>query len=385
MKNKLKLPLFINHFFIKLFGIYFFFMLTTASLNLLPAHLVELGASRAFIGFFMNIPSLEMIFLTLFLGVLTNKYRRKSLLLLGMTLYLLSMIGMYWQWQNLNWLLIFRLLGSIAFGLGFSLIATFLFDHVPPTSRKSALALLGIAGIISNPIGSFLGEHLLTQFDVRALFLITALFSVVEIILLKSLPQEEPSLNNSFASPLYLFIRPGIRKLLLLSFILGGAFAVLATFTPAFTMEKFGKPMLFLYFAGFAFVGVTARIFFHQLLETIPVKRLLVVAFIFMTLAYTGMLWLKEPLLLTLIGILYGVAHSILYPVLYATIVNTAPDTENIRYNNTYLAAFTSGSILITFFTGIIGDYGGFFSIYFIMALLAGSGILVANTYQPKN
>ena len=85
--NKLNKDSFFSPTFFHLFFTNLFFFLGFASLYILPDHLNKLGASKTYIGFFMNIQSLELVIFVIFFGRFLNKIKRKNFIIIGFILF----------------------------------------------------------------------------------------------------------------------------------------------------------------------------------------------------------------------------------------------------------------------------------------------------------
>ncbi|HBD93690.1 MAG: hypothetical protein A2015_04325 [Spirochaetes bacterium GWF1_31_7] len=365
--------------FAGIFILNFIFFLSHASINMLPSYLKGLGATNGYIGLFMNITSFMLMGYVLFFGKIANTLPRKPVLIAAHLLFVISMGGSFIFHDNLVLLFMLRITSSISYFFGYTINMNIMYDILPYDKRVRGIAFFGVSGILSNPVGAFIGENVIKHFDGYALFLsgmIIALFVIVWIIVLK-IPE---NIHRNTISEHFITIikRTNLKSLIFFSFIYGGAFGVIVSFLPNYTTIKLGKPNLSLFFTTFSIVAIFFRIVFYKILEILKYKTLIILSFTTILLSLINLFFLHNDFQLVVTGFLYGIGHSILFPVLSTQFVNSGEEHEKITLNNTFIAVNVAGNVVFAFILGIISDFFGLQTIYGIYGIIIFITLFIA-------
>jgi predicted MFS family arabinose efflux permease len=373
LKNKL----FYSPLFILLFAVNFFFFSCFSSMNMLPAYLSSLGAGKGFIGLFMNINSLEIVIFVLIFGKYSNKINKKLSLVIGFFIFIISMIFMYLFFDNIIILFIFRIISSIAYVFGFTMITNILFEVLPVKIRTGGIALFGISGICSNPFGAFLGEKIIYKYHPKYLFLLAIGLALIELILLFIIKINHKSPYTESKTFGIILEKKYLKPLILNTIIIGGLFSIYSSFIPKFTLERLGFSTLSFYFISFSIVAIIGRLFFARSIDWMDRKLLICIALSSIIISLILMIFLFDKYLLLAIGFFHGIGHSILYPVLNTSFLDKGNDEEKAILNNSYIVFYTSGSIFLSTLLGVIGDITNTIAIFIIMTFFVILSMIV--------
>lgn len=379
MKNKQNNKSFYTLSFFLLSLINFFNQVSYSVLSLLPTHLSNLGATKSYIGFFMNIPSFELaIFILLYMKFFRN-IKKTQMIVFGFIIFILSMIYMFFIYNSLILLLIIRLVSSVSYALGFVLLFSLAYDMIPMDKRIGGIAIYGISGILSAPVGSFLSEKIIIYIGVNYIFIVGAIFSFIALFL--TLFLVEIKHDNFEKEDIRRFFKKIFeRKLLFMSIItiiFGGAFGVFASFIPNFSKERLGVANLSIFFIAFSIIAIITRLFVFKFIDKISKKGLILFSLLAIFFSMLGIIFIQSLWQLFLIGLIYGSAHSILYPLLSTSFVNKAnKDHEKTLFNNLFLISNTIGSVGLPTLLGLVGDFFGILSIFITMIGLVSLVIL---------
>ena len=133
-------------------------LLGERSQRVLPDHLAEVGASKTYIGLYMNITSLMMVVLAIPLSLHADRFGRKRLFMWAYATAMVSYAGSFLLPANLPALAALRVAGSLLICLAFTVQTSEVFGLLPRDRRFSGMAFYGISGLAANPIGTFAGE-----------------------------------------------------------------------------------------------------------------------------------------------------------------------------------------------------------------------------------
>ncbi len=380
-KNSLFSPL-----FLLLFIENYLFFCSHTSLNLLPPYLTSLGASKAFVGFFMNVNPLELVLFVVFFGRFMNNLPKKQALFTGFLLHFLSMILMFVFSQNLTVLLILRFIAAVSFVFGFTMHANLAFEIIPRAKRAGGIAIFGISGVLSNPTGSILGETILRLAHPQYLFLLGALFSlfVMTAVLFLKDPHHAHRKKEK-KTFLDMLTRKNLYSWMFIAVIFGGIFSVFSTFIPNFSLERLGFANLSIYFTSLTIVAILSRTLFSNLLDSVPKRKLIAAALLFMLTSIGIILFLHWPIQLAIVGLIYGMGHSVMYPTLSTTFLGSGNEDEQAVLNNTFTAFYTFGNVSLTTFLGFVGDFFGMTSIFLVTGFLVLACFFVAVRHKDQN
>ena len=357
--------------FISLFIQNFFILASINVLNVLPDHLAAVGASKTYIGLYMNITSLVMVLLAIPLSDHTDRFGRKRLMIWGYITALFSLAGSFFLSDKLIALVVLRIAGSLLFCLAFTVQTAEMFGRLPRERRFSGMAIYGISGLLANPLGTFLGEALNDSLGPRWLFAAAFAFTVAGLIpAISHTFHERNDDNRESVSFMNLAKRKELRPLFMFSFLLGGAWAVFATFLVNMTRERLGVATITGFFTSFSIVAIFIRLFLGRQLEQLSPRLIISICFPLEMIAFALTFFLRSTAMLPLIGIIYGTGHSIMYPLVSSLFVNSGHDADRLGLNNLYSAINQAGGIAAAVFLGAVADAAGLPIIFFIMALL---------------
>ncbi len=358
--------------FLILFLENFFFFTTRNSLNMLPPYLTTLGATKGFIGFFMNLSSLVLVIFVVFFTKMADRADKKKLLLTGFILQFFALIFMFLFPENLLFLLFMQFLASFSYAFGFTINAGLAFEIIPQKYRTGGIAIFGLSGVLAGPAGSYFGELIVKYLHPRYLFALSWLFCLLALILVFFIQKEKQKKEDHISISFWDVIkRKELFVLIIAGIMVGGGWSVLATFIPNFTKERLGMANLSAYFIANALIAFLSRAVFSRFIDRTSKRDLVMLGsgLVFFSMILTAVL--HFPWQLYGIGLLYGLGHSILYPVLSAAFVDSGHDREKFSLNNTFIAFYTFGTVFVSTLFGLVGDFFGTVSIFISMALFA--------------
>ncbi len=366
--------------FVSLFFQNFCILASINVLNVIPDHLASVGASKTYIGLYMNINSLVLVALALPLSDHADKFGRKRLILAGYAAGLVSAAGAFVFPANLPLLAAMRAIGSFLFCAAFTIQMSEMFGRLPRERRYSGMALYGVSGLLANPLGTWIGELLAGTVGARWLF--AASFAFIAAGLRPAWShrfleqvQEDRGKSSSFFA---LLKRKELRSLSILAVLLGGAYAVFATFLVNLTRERLGTPTIVGFFASFSAVAICIRLFLSGRVELLSPRLLASAGFGLEAVAFVLAFFLRSPGMLIPIGILYGTGHSVMFPLLSTLYVNSGTETDRLGLNNLYSATNMLGNIVLALLMGALADAAGLSVVFLLMAFLCAAMLPVA-------
>ncbi|HPO50674.1 MAG TPA: MFS transporter [Spirochaetota bacterium] len=351
--------------FILIFILNFVCFSSSAALGVIPTFLSSLGAGKTYVGFFMNLSSLEIVFFTIIFGKYLHFLKKKESLFISSIISIFSLFLSFLFSKNLVILMFLRFLSVVPFVFAFSMHTSVIFDIVKKEKRLTALAIFGTSGILSNPAGSFLSEVFSKNFGGSSLFILAMIFVIIYIFLLLFFKEPRSEFHKTHSKSFFhILIRKEILTIIIFASVFGGAFSVYASFIPNFSKERLGTTLLSAYFIPFAATTLFIRFFLSGLLDKIKRAVLIFISYFAIFISSVLILFLDSTFMLVLVGIFYGIGHSVLYPTVGTMFVDSGKPEEKEILNNSFVAAHTFGAVFIAALLGIVGDFGGLVSVF---------------------
>jgi predicted MFS family arabinose efflux permease len=359
--------------FVSLFVQNFLVFAGISVFNVIPDHLASLGASKTYIGFYMNLTALALVLLVIPLSRFSDRLGRKRLMIAGYATALASAGLSFFFAGDLVALALLRVPGTLLFCVVFTIQTTEAFRLIPRERRISGMAIYGTSGLVANPVASFIAERTLDGPGARWLFAVVFGFHALAMILALAYRFHEPGEDAERGPFLALLGRAELAPLFALTFMLGGAFSVFSTFLANLTRERLGEVTVSLFFASFSVVAVFIRLFLGPFIERRKAGNLTAVCYTSIAASFFMAFGLRSAGALVPIGILYGIGHSVLFPLLSTLFVNSGKDGEQLVLNNLYAATNTLGNIVIAVAFGAVADAFGVPSVFLCLTVLCAA------------
>ncbi len=368
--------------FVLLFLLNFFSWMAINATSLIPPYIAGLGASPAYVGLFNNFGNLAVVLAVVIFGRSLVKWPRVQLIRLSMLVLTATSVVSWVASGSLEVLSLLRIVGSVGQVFASTLLVSVLLDVSPPEKLASRIAIFSVAGMLTNPFTSFLGELLTKLWGAPSLFAAAGLFAAVTAVLAWGL--REPTRQEMVVEPHAFHTvvrRPDMRLLLVLAFVFGVYYNALVTFFPSYTQTRLGDANLSAFLTPFSIISVVIRLLVGSHLDKRPPRGFLLAAF-FAVLLSLGALALPVAWgWIILAGLLYGAGHSILYPLMNSLFVVKGGVHQKAVYSNAYMVANLLGAVTMTPLLGAIKQKVGFEGMVVAMALLAVlSLVLIAVT-----
>lgn len=370
--------------FIKLFLMNFFFFASLNVLYVLPDYLEGIGASKPYIAMFMNVNSLLLVLLVAPLSLYTDRIGRKRLLLGTYVLAILSFAGMFWLSTSLPFLAVFKLAGTLLFCAAFTIHGVEAFELLPRQYRVAGMAIYGISGLASNPVASFLGEMVLLHVSARAVFLLALGLTILALLVTLTVRFHSAPPPGQDASFLSMVRRPQLRSLLITCLVMGGGFAVFATFLANLTSERLGIVNISAFFTASSIVAVSCRLSLPFILKRFSLAFLAVASMSLMALSYFLALVFSSLLWLPIMGAFFGVSIAIMFPLLSTLLVNSGRDEEKLGLSNLFAATVNLGNIGLSVLFGLLGSRFGTNAMFLAMGLCLVACLPLAWSYLSR-
>ncbi len=361
-------------------------LLTTAIIGLsfstyflLPKFLsVELGADAATIGSLSAMSLLASVICMPIAGVQIDRLGRRLFVLLGALIFSGASAGFLLIDHVGPLLWILRLVQGLAFPLFYLALSTLATDIAPSARIGQAIGIFGAIMISTNALGPALAEWGARLFGWKAVFGATVVAGLLAALLTRFIHEQHrlPSQGDT-TTMLALVRRPGLKRVLLVTVMVGWTFGAVFTFYQPWALAS-GFEQVSTFLVAFAGCAMVMRVGLGSIADRLGRMRVARAALFLYIAVPLSLIWLPTLGLLVTGGLL-GIAHGTFFPAFNAVAVEFALESERGKamaaYNGAFNVGFASGSYLL----GHIAIATNFPTIFLIAAVIcaAAFGMLV--------
>lgn len=335
---------------------------------LLPKYLaVELGADASTIGGVSAITQLASVIGMPLAGALVDRYGRRRFAVIGALLFAVSSAGFVLLERTGALLWTLRLAQGLAYPFYYLALSTLATDISPRARMGEAIGLFGAVMISTNALGPAFAEWGAHVFGWHAVFGSTVLAALLAALLSRFLHEpSRPPIREAAAPLLRLVFRPGLRRILLVTVLVGWTFSSMFTFYQPWALAN-GYTEVSMFLVAFSMSAMVMRVGLGRLADSFGRLRVAKAILVLYTLAPLALIGLPT-LGLVVTGGLMGIAHGIFFPTLNAVAVEFSKDSERGKAMGTYSAAFNVGFSSGAYILGNLALAHGFPVIFMVAA-----------------
>jgi MFS family permease len=346
-------------------------------------YVLELGASLGQIGFILSVQSFLMIVARIPLTLLADKIGRYKMFAIAFVIQATASV-LYAIAPSTTWLYLIPFYQIIASGSYNQLAMSTASDMAPATRQGDALGRYMTFMTLGMFVGPLITGAFITQFSYRQLYLVTALFPVIGLILfLRYIPRDvertrsEDYSGDKIQTGTLDALRTilGNRNVLILTLIRATYSMSNTVFTALFAVYAvrdlgFSPSLAALLFSVVGFANAFVKFPAGSLSDRLGAKRVLFASFGILILVYASIPYARSiPLLLPLL-VLFGLCWGTRAVTEWATLANTVTlETKTLAMS--YLSSIwglgaTFGSLML----GVFGANLPFSTIFLILGLI---------------
>jgi MFS family permease len=314
----------------------------------------DLGAGEFGVGLTMASFAFAAIFARPFLGRLTDRYGRRSLMIAGALLAAVATLGMAVStalWQ----VMLLRAITGLGEAALFVAAATLIADLSPPARRAEAASYFSVAVFGGMGVGPLLGEALAgSDDDYARAFVGAAILSALTAVTVIGVPRRVDRAAGRSTERQPVFQRKALAPGIVLACGIA-SFAVFMAFVPEYSKSVglTGAGGLFLVYS---LVSVVLRVVAAKLPERLGAHRTVSIALVALVGALTLIATVAEPWALWVGAGAIGLGMAFLYPSLMANVVNRVPDNERASALSSLTLFFEVGTIVGGVVLGGVGE-----------------------------
>ncbi|WP_437496710.1 MFS transporter [Sorangium sp. So ce1099] len=363
----------------------------------LPGFLQQIGANEVAIGLLSSATAATSIAARPLLGRSMDAWGRRPLIVAGGALHAL-VCALYATVGGLGpWIVTVRVGHGLAVAMLFASLFAFAADIVPASRRIEGIGLFGISGLLPFSLSSLLGDAILGRAGYGTLFVASASFSLIGLLL--TLPLRDPGVaavargagaEGGAAGPGSAAAAPSERSRGVLAaiaqrdlwplWIIGLAFATAIaapiTFLKTFVLEA-GIGAVGGFSTAYAAAAIGVRVALGSLPDRVGPERVLppAVAFTAIGSCLLAVAWSSTSV--SAAGLFFGLGHGYAYPILLGLVVARARPAERGAAMSVFSALFDAGTLLGAPLLGLIIRGLGYPAMFAAAAAVAVAGLAV--------
>ncbi len=329
------------------------FMIFEMLLPTLPLFVNEIGGSATDVGLITGVFMISAILIRPFAGYLLKLVNKKYLLIFGIIINAIS-TGMYYFADNVNTLLIIRLVHGLGFGLATTYFATLVAEIIPKERRGEGMGYFGVGETVAISIGPMIGISILEFFDFSRLFL-GGLAVLLLAAFLAALTKSSKQLNNK-VEPQHLKVKLLEKRVIipaLLTLLIGVAASSIMSFFSLYAIEKeFSGIGLFFFIIALA--SFLVRLVSGKLFDRHGTSIILIPGSILASTGFIVLYLAQADFTFYVSAGLYGLGFGAIFPAIQTWCMNLVEEHEHEYAMSTFFNFFDFGIGVGSLLLGIL-------------------------------
>lgn len=346
---------------------FFVFLSFQLTLPTIPLFVKELGGTDQMIGVIVGVFTFSALIFRPFAGHMLEIKGRKLIYILGLILFFLS-VSSFGFVNSIIFLIIIRIIQGVGWGFSTTASGTIATDLIPPKRRGEGMGYFGLSGNIAISFGPALGLTLVGFMSFKMLFLSTAIFGLIALVLSSQIKYKkiEQSQDRTTTVKFDILEKSAIHPSVLLLFITL-TFGGMASFLPLYTLEK-GIQGIQFYFLIYAVFLMLSRVFAGKLYDEKGHLYVFPPGAVLIIIAMILQAWLPNTFVLLLAAGFYGFGFGMIQPALQAWAVDQSPENRKAMANATFFSSFDLGVGIGALVFGQLAFMYGYQIIYIVSA-----------------
>lgn len=339
----------------------------------LPLYAQTLGGNETVAGTIVGLFTLSAVIVRPWFGNLLDRRGRKVILLIGVGIFLVSVLAYNVAFSILT-LLALRVVHGIGWGASTTATGTMASDVIPAVRRAEGMGYYGLASTIAMSLGPALGLYLVKSSSYVVLFTGAAIIAALGLLGSIFINYELRSKNHPEATipPLtkgVILEKTAIPPSLVLFFITftyGGIVSFLPLYADYREVKNIG-----VFFTVYALVLLLSRPKIGKLADRYGAQKFLVPGIILIAAAMLMLAKASSLPMFLLIAVVYGLGFGTVQPILNALVITFSPPERRGAANATFAVAMDLGIGLGAVFLGFLTQKMGYSYMYGISAIFA--------------
>ncbi len=358
-------------------------------MSTLSIYTKQVSSTDIYTGLVTGVFTLAALSVRLFAGKILDQLGRKKVLIIGLCFTIAALIG-YCITDQIFFLLAFRAIDGIGFGITSTAIATMITDIIPEKRLLEGIGYSGIGTTITTAIGpsialAVIGEHYQNFFSLFILCLFVSIITLIIAFRLSYEKREASDLSKRlFVQPkqssLRSFLSLSVAIPILLLFLVSTGQSTYISFAALYgiSLEFTGVG---LFFTANAIGVFLSRLFASRIVDKWGNNKVIILCLVIFALSLSLTSWIASNWVFIMIGFISGLAFGVLLPLLNVYILSGIPSTARGTANALYYSGIDVGYGLGSIMWGLVASHLGYSTIYLLAAILIVLSLVMYTVY----
>lgn len=346
----------------------------------IPQFVATLGGTTSQIGIVVGVYTFSSVIMRPYCGKIADTYGRKKMMILGAGFFTI-LFALYGQMEHIVPLYCLRAFHGIAHGIYLAAVLAYVADLAPFNRRGEVIGVHGTANVVAMALfpawGSMIIAH--TQ-DFSRLFLISTITAGLAFLTAFFVDEiKAPKQQNHPVSLLAVGRKPAV-VVASLTFLSGATlYGAVISFLPVYAPNR-GIENVGIFFTVYAIFTLISRVVAGTLSDRYGRRKVILPFMTVLAIATFLLPFLTNIFLLVLIGACFGLGFGAFMPALSAFVIDRTLPHERasaLAFFTSFMdVGITAGAVVL----GLVGQYWGYSTMYFVADIIVFLGILLFAT-----
>ena len=342
----------------------------------IPLYITEkLGVAQSNTGIVLASYTLALLMVRPFSGFLVDLYARKTVLLIGFSLFVLMFFGYFWA-TTVTVLVLVRIFHGAAWGLASIATTTLAIDLIPSERRAEGISIAGTFMNLAMAIGPFIAIHIYHAYGFPMLIRVAIGMGVLGIIAVAFIkaPARQLEKRRRISFDRFFLVRawPVFLNQLFPCFAWGSVMAYVAQYGESKDISNVG-----IFFIFFALGLIGARAFAGRLVDRGYVHGVNIVAILSASASLCAFAFMEDIYSFCGVALCLGLSFGCMLPAMQILYIDLASNRQRGTANSTYLLAFDFGTAMGMLAGGFISGHASFVTLYRVDSVLCLIGVVL--------
>lgn len=354
-----------------------------AAFFLFPLFIIDRGGNDRDIGIIMGIFALASALCRPWVADMIDRIGRKRSYSIGSAIMtLLPLLYLLLRGPLEHYyapLLLLRIVHGVGLAICFTAVFTFVVDLIPVARLNEGIGIFGTSGLIGLAAGPLIAEPILVKHGFAAFFMTTAGLAAAAFLLHLPVPDQHRLLATRGAATPSFFALLRTRKMLVsggIALLFGVGLAATGNFIAPFAQEK-QLSYISVYFLAYAGAAVGTRICLARLADRFGEQQIIPWGLGIAALGLLIVPLVQTDAMLLGVGFIFGVGHGLIFPSLNAMAIRGEPYAARGKVTGIFTGGIDSGAFAGALILGLIGDLGGYTTLFVAAAVIVSTGHLL--------